>query len=313
MRFSLPRLLRIAAASLALALSACATPVVEQACENVEGLDPGCLIDRTLLKEAVASYRAHYKTVPVGQIVAVTEDGIEIPFTTYWFRTDKFIVVDFSKPAFEKRLYIVDWKTGLVEAYQVSHGRGSAASERSYLANRFTDVIGSGTSSVGAFIGGQEYFSPKWGRAIRVRGLDATNARALERTIVFHSNELFFDKDRNIFGWSCGCFMMDSSDLPRVIDIVRNGGFVYAGPARLYDKASASRVHECSPWCGDQTRCQLATGANGVGVLPTVAAPPPTPDAPPPLLVPNPQPGEVPVPMAKPRQVLTAPVKARAR
>lgn len=304
----LPRLLRIAAAfMLTLLIAACASAPPQTACEDVEGLDPGCLIDRTLLKEAVASYRAHYKTMPVGQIVAVTEDGAEIPFTTYWLKTDKFIVIDFAKPAYEKRLYIVDWKTGLVEAYQVSHGKGSAASERSYLASRFSNVIGSGTSSVGAFVGGQDYMSAKWGHAIRVRGLDATNSRALERTIVFHSNEQFFDKDRNIFGWSCGCFMMDSSDLPRVIQVLYNGGFVYAGPARLYDKASATKVRECNPYCGDQSRCQLAQGANGVGVVPVVAAPKPPPDAPPPLLVPNPAPGEIPVPLPKPRAVMTAP------
>jgi hypothetical protein len=237
----------------------------------------------------------------VGPMIALTDDNTAIPFVTHWLRTDYFIVIDFSKAAYEKRLYIVSWKTGAAAAYHVSHGIGSRVSERSYFAKRFTNVIGSGTSSVGAFVGGQEYQSPRWGRAMRVLGLDATNSRALERTIVFHSNETFFDKDRNIFGWSCGCFMMDSSDLPLVLGVLRDGGFAYAGPASLYDKSSANAVHECNPNCGDQDRCKTAPGANPIGALPGVAAPAPAPDRPAYDIVPIVHPGETyPVPSQKP-------------
>ncbi|MCC6917748.1 MAG: murein L,D-transpeptidase catalytic domain family protein [Alphaproteobacteria bacterium] len=287
--------------------SACATRPPAPTCVPFEGLDPGCIISRDLLKEAVTSYRAHYKTMPVGQAVALTEGGAPMPFTTHWLRTDKFVIIDFRKAAYEKRLYVVDWKTGLVKAYHVSHGRGSAVSDRSYYAKRFTDVPGSGTSSVGAFVGGQEYESTKWGRAIRVRGLDATNQRALMRTIVFHANEVFFDKDRNIFGWSCGCFMTDGQELPAIIDTIQNGGFIYAGPISLYDKSSAKRERECNPYCGDPSRCKDVAGANPIGSLPNVAAPPPRPDPPAVLFVPDPLPGETPVPTPKPRQIMIAP------
>lgn len=298
----------VAAAALCIVAAACATPQTDQAaCEVVEGgLDPGCAIDRPLLKEAIASYRAHYNKMKVGQHVAVTEGGAIIPFVTHWLKPDRFVVVDFSKPAYEKRLFVVNWKTGLVQAYHVSHGRGSAESDRSYKAKRFTNLIGSGTSSVGAYVAGQEYLSPRWGRAIRLQGLDHTNSRALERTIVFHSNEQFFDRQRNVFGWSCGCFMMDESDLPHLIQVMENGGFVYAGPAALFDKSTASKVRECNPYCGDQDRCSnTVAAANPIGSLPGVAAPAPLPDAPPPMLVPNPLPGEIPVPLPKPRQVIT--------
>ena len=292
----------LAAAAVCFIVAACATSPKIAACEPVEGFDPGCVIpNRALLREAVASYRAHYKTMQVGPMLALTEDAVAIPFTTHWLRTDYFIVIDFSKPAYEKRLYVVNWKTGETEAYHVSHGLGSRVSERSYFAKRFTNLIGSGTSSVGAFVGGQEYQSPRWGRAMRVRGLDATNSRALERTIVFHSNETFFNKDTNTFGWSCGCFMMDATDLPRILSILQNGGFAYAGPAALYDKASADKVRECNPNCGDQDRCKPAPGANPIGAVPGVQAPAPAPDKPPYHIVPIVMPGETyPVPSQKP-------------
>ncbi len=296
------RLRALAAGVLCCLAAACATAPVQTACTPVAGLDPGCVIDnRALLQEAVASYKAHYNVMEVGPSIAVTEDQVQIPFTTHWLRTDYMTVIDFSKPAYEKRLYAVNLKTGAVEAYHVSHGRGSALSERSYLAKRFTNLIGSGTSSVGAFVGGQEYESARWGRALRVRGLDPTNSRALERTIVFHSNEEFFDRQRNIFGWSCGCFMMDSTDLPRLLSLLENGGFVYAGPISLYDKKSAAKVRECNPFCGDQDRCKVANDANPVGSLPGVAAPAPAPDKPAYHIVPVVEPGETyPVPSQKP-------------
>lgn len=294
----------LAAATLCLAAAACATPQVEEvnACQPYHGLDPTCLVDRVLLKEAVDSYRAHYNKMKVGGTVSYTEFGAAIPFTTRWLRTDKLMVVDFSKPAFEKRLYIIDWKTGAVESFHVSHGRGSALNERSYHAKRFTNLIGSGTSSVGAYVGGQQYQSPKWGLALRLQGLDATNNRALERTIVFHADERFFDRHRNVFGWSCGCFMMDSEDLPRAIQVLMEGGFLYAGPVSLFDISTHDKVRECNPYCGDQDRCATRPGADPVGSLPGVPAPPPRPTSG--GLVPDPLPGEIPVPTAKPNFIL---------
>ncbi|MBL9011340.1 MAG: murein L,D-transpeptidase catalytic domain family protein [Alphaproteobacteria bacterium] len=282
--------------------AACASRPADAPCAPVAGLDPGCVIqNRALLEEAVASYRKHYAKMDVGPSIAVTYNQAQIPFTTHWLRTDQFIVIDFSRPAYEKRLFLVNWKTGAAEAFHVSHGRGSAASERSYAAKRFTNVIGSGTSSVGAFVGGQEYLSPRWGRALRVRGLDPTNSRALERTIVFHANEAFFDKHRNVFGWSCGCFMTDEEDLPRVFSALQDGGFVYAGPASLYDRSSHDKVRECNPFCGDEDGCKVAAGANPVGSLPGVAAPAPRPDRPAYHVVPVVAPGETyPVPSQKP-------------
>ncbi len=300
------RLRAFAAALICTLAAACATPDAPMtSCAPVDGLDPTCLIDRPLLKEAIASYKAHYKKMQVGNTISYTEGGAAIPFTTHWLKTDKMMVIDFSKPAYERRLFIVDWKTGAVEAYQVSHGRGSALNERSYMAKRFTNLIGSGTSSVGAYVGGQQYMSPRWGMALRVQGLDYSNSRALERTIVFHANETFFDKDRNIFGWSCGCFMMDSSDLPRAIQVLSDGGFLYAGPISLYDRSSHNKVRECNPFCGDQDLCKTTPGANPIGSLPGVAPPPPAASGPNGIAVPDPLPGQIPVPVAKPNVILT--------
>lgn len=302
------RLRAFLAAFACLAAAACATaPEPTSTCAPVQGLDPTCMINRALLNEALASYKAHYSKMKVGQTVAYTEGGVAIPFTTRWLRTDKWMIVDFSKPAYEKRLYIIDWKTGAVEAYHVSHGRGSALNERSFMAKRFTNLIGSGTSSVGAYVGGQIYQSPKWGLALRLQGLDDTNSRVLERTIVFHADERFFDKERNIFGWSCGCFMMDSAELPKAVNVLMEGGFLYAGPHSMFDKRTLNQTRECNPYCGDQSRCQTAPGVDTTGSVPGVAAPPQPPvTAPGGVRVPDPLPGQIPVPTAKPDVIRNA-------
>ncbi len=297
--------------SLVMGVGACATTPQAPKCEAIQGLDPGCVIEnRALLKEALDSYHAHYNKMDVGHSLTAFSRNSVIAFTTRWLRTDKFVVIDYSKQAYERRLYIVDFKTGGVTAMQVSHGLGSAENRHSYKAVRFTNLKGSGTSPVGAFVAGQEYASAKWGRALRLRGLDPTNDRTLERAIVFHSDERFFDRDRNIFGWSCGCFMTDASDLPEVIKVLQEGGFVYAGPISLYDRSTANKVSECNSECGGQDSCATASKDAPDGAVPDVAPPKPTaPTRIPYSVVPVVQPGETyPVPAPKPRFMGGAPV-----
>ena len=75
------RLRALAAAFVCTIVAACATPEAPvSVCQPVEGLDPTCMIDRPLLKEAIASYKTHYNKMKVGQSVSYTEGGVAIPF-----------------------------------------------------------------------------------------------------------------------------------------------------------------------------------------------------------------------------------------
>lgn len=295
----------LAVAALGVAAAGCAS-APKSSCVPYEGLDPQCLIERGLLAEALASYRRHKPNVRPGEVVGVMPNGTQIPFYQRAMRSDKLTIIDYRKPAYERRLYIVDMATGAVAAHHVSHGRGSALSERSFAAGRFTNVLGSGTTSVGAYVGGQTYDSAKWGYALRLRGLDHTNYRALERTIVIHADARYFDVQRALYGWSCGCFMTDATVNPVLINAVRDGGFLYAGPAVLHDTTSTQTAQECNPNCGEGNNCTLVAGADSVGSLPQADAPPGEAGG---FLeengvrIPNPQQGETPVPARKPAAI----------
>lgn len=95
----------------------------------------------------------------------------------YW------IVVDFERSVLRKRLWVVEAASGAtVLAAHVSHGIGSGQ----LYARRFDGGSGSGESLVGAFVTAEEYRG-RWGRSMRVDGLEARNASCRKRAIVFHA------------------------------------------------------------------------------------------------------------------------------
>ncbi|UXR64006.1 murein L,D-transpeptidase catalytic domain family protein [Bdellovibrio bacteriovorus] len=83
-----------------------------------------------------------------------------------------------------KRMYVVDMKTGLVTRYLTAHGKGSDPSHTGY-AKKFSNVEGSNMSSIGMYVTGAEY-SGKHGRSMRLIGLEKTNDQAMNRAIVVH-------------------------------------------------------------------------------------------------------------------------------
>lgn len=195
---------------------------------NGAKLDPLNLIDDRLENEALASYARHAAQQP--------------------FKGNEIVIVDYALPSSARRLYIVNIRTGAVEAHYVAHGRGSDPGHTN-MAVRFSDAETSGMSSVGAFRGLERYKSPSHGAALKLAGLDATNESAYRRLIVFHTAP-YFDPANGRFGRSCGCFVVTKGDMARVYDVIADGGFLYAGPARLHD-ANASTARDCNTECGN--------------------------------------------------------------
>lgn len=218
-----------AGAILALALSPVA-PKAAHAATALGGakLDPLNLIDDALENEALAAYARHAARKP--------------------FKGDEIVIVDYALPSTAKRLYIVNIRTGAVEPHYVAHGRGSDPGH-TRMAVRFSDAETSGMSSVGAYRGLERYRSGTHGPALRLEGLERSNASAYRRLIVFHTAG-YFDPANGRFGRSCGCFVVTKDDMTRVYDVIADGGFLYAGPARLND-AAATPSRDCNPECGN--------------------------------------------------------------
>lgn len=127
----------------------------------------------------------------------------------YW------IVVDFERSVLRKRLWVVEAASGkTVLAAHVSHGIGSGELH----ARRFDGGPGSGESLVGAFVTAEEYRG-RWGRSMRVDGLEARNASCRKRAIVFHAQWPPL--------WSRGCFTTRRSVNERIIDLTRGGSFLF--------------------------------------------------------------------------------------
>jgi hypothetical protein len=139
-------------------------------------------------------------------------------------------VVDFSKPSSERRLYLVDLKTGAVQSHLVAHGRGSDP-DHDAVADTFSDAIGSHASSLGAYRAESPYQGAH-GLSLSLQGLDATNRSAMERAVVLHSQWYVSDQmvaQRGKLGRSWGCFVVDPAVVRNLVAELGGGGFIYAG------------------------------------------------------------------------------------
>ena len=96
----------------------------------------------------------------------------------------RMVIIDYSKPSTEKRLYIVDMNKGtvLLETY-VAHGKNSGE----LMATSFSNKANSNKSSIGFFRISENYHG-KHGASYRLDGLEpGFNDKARERAIVIHA------------------------------------------------------------------------------------------------------------------------------
>jgi len=142
---------------------------------------------------------------------------------------DMMGVVDFTMASREARFYLVDVPSGVATAYQVSHGRGSDPDHCGWL-EQFSNTPGSEASSAGAYQTSDVYYG-KYGRSLRLRGLDPSNSNALERAIVVHSAryaEPEVAATQGKLGRSAGCFALSALSLQYVLFRLGPGRMIYA-------------------------------------------------------------------------------------
>lgn len=145
-------------------------------------------------------------------------------------RKDRIAVVDFSKHSSRKRFYVIDLRTGRVQSYRTSHGKGSDANHDG-IADNFSDQPHSNASSLGAYATGSAYVG-KYGLALRLNGLDDTNRHAASRAIVLHSapySSPSWLQQHGQLGRSFGCFVVDPKLVRQVVNTLRGGVLIYAG------------------------------------------------------------------------------------
>jgi hypothetical protein len=138
-------------------------------------------------------------------------------------------ITDFSKASREPRFYLVNMASGMVTDYQVAHGRGSDPGHSGWL-QRFSNQPGSEASSNGAYVTSNIYYG-KYGRSLRLIGLDPTNSNALDRAIVVHGAwyaEPEVAEQFGKLGRSEGCFALSETNLQYVLYQLGPGRLLFA-------------------------------------------------------------------------------------
>ena len=127
------------------------------------------------------------------------------------------VFIDYSKSISEKRLYLIDMKTSkIIMNTKVSHGVNSG---KEYATN-FSNKKNSLKSSLGVYVTKETYYG-HFGYSLKVDGLDKSNLNAINRHIIFHSNEKMKTK------WSWGCFSTDKEINEKLINLIKNGCLIY--------------------------------------------------------------------------------------
>lgn len=140
----------------------------------------------------------------------------------------RLAVIDYSRSSREPRLWIFDLAAGrLLFEELVAHGQGSGDDRPT----RFSNAEGSHQSSLGLFYTLDTYVGRN-GYSLRMHGLDADfNDAALARAIVMHgASYVSDDHSRQLgrLGRSWGCPAVRANLARPIIDVMKNGQFVFA-------------------------------------------------------------------------------------
>lgn len=136
-------------------------------------------------------------------------------------------VIDYTKPSYNKRMYIIDLQTRKVESYLVAHGKNSGYRYANDFSNRFNSY----KSSKGLFLTGTTYFGSH-GKSLKLLGLErGVNDKALDRGIVIHGADYVSNRsvilNGGYLGRSWGCPAVPLKEVDQIVDKIRNGSLLY--------------------------------------------------------------------------------------
>lgn len=173
-----------------------------------QAMAPQPALDPALRERALAALDAQSRSIPYRDVIGI---------------------VDFAQASRDDRFFLVDLGNGFTTSYQVCHGRGSDPQHTGWL-DHFSNAFGSEASSSGAYVTGDVYYG-KYGRSLRLRGLDPSNSNAEGRAIVVHSAAYAEPRMISAFGKlgrSEGCFALSQTSLQYVLSKLGPGRLLYA-------------------------------------------------------------------------------------
>jgi hypothetical protein len=139
----------------------------------------------------------------------------------------KLAIIDYSRPATEKRLWVVDViSRAILQAEYVAHGEGSG----DLVPTRFSNRDGTHQSSLGTFITGTTFTGIR-GHSLRLHGLEpGINDNAYARGIVIHGTPGVSEAKarQGKMGRTEGCPAVSSEAAGRLIALIAHGTVVFA-------------------------------------------------------------------------------------
>lgn len=148
---------------------------------------------------------------------------------------DMLTIVDFDKPSYERRLWLIDLRNHHVIMHiHVAQGRNSGK----VYATRFSNAVNSHESSLGIFttVGGKFY--GEFGKSLHLRGWEqGINNNAYNRGILVHSEWYVtphYVRHMGRVGRTWGCFAVNPDHIDNIIEEIQQGSvmFVYALPEK---------------------------------------------------------------------------------
>ncbi len=136
-------------------------------------------------------------------------------------------IVDFRLDADKHRFFKVDLEAKkFTYSHYTSHGKNSGSLLR---ATEFSNVPGSLMSSLGIYKTAEQYYSSKFGRALRLDGLSPTNNHARDRAVVLHRahyvDQSYIDIKR-YSGRSEGCITLCHKDADWIMNDLAGGSII---------------------------------------------------------------------------------------
>jgi hypothetical protein len=183
----------------------------------------------TLLFSAVVSLSFANSSVTItnGSIGGFENRITEDP--TFVRKGEKLVIIDFSLPSTQKRLWVIDFATNSILYHTlVSHGKGTG----NINAYSFSNEMHSNKSSLGFYVTGETY-SGKHGLSLKLDGLQKhINDKARNRGIVIHGADYAtesFIKKHGFLGRSLGCPAVPAHLHKEIINTIKEGNclFIY--------------------------------------------------------------------------------------
>ncbi len=130
-------------------------------------------------------------------------------------------LIDMSLPGGRNRFFVYDLEKGSVAyAGLVAHG---SCNERFLSRGRFSNLSGSGCSSLGKYKVGAFYYG-SYGESFRLHGLDQSNSNAFPRGVVIHGYDCVPDEEiyPRVLCNSLGCPMVSYNFFDKLASIIKN-------------------------------------------------------------------------------------------